>query len=158
MPINETESHWFLARFEIETGLVTFYDSGQVFVDALTDFYFQVMECLQVRVNIRLIKVYTLHCLNPYYTLPQTQLPEVLSQAQVFQKKGIDPSTYTITFYHPDKIPKQSGIFGDCGIWVCIFLYRLAYGMSLDVEDPVQAALAYREQMTDFFFKHRVCV
>ncbi|PWA69469.1 phospholipase-like protein [Artemisia annua] len=116
MPINEMESHWFVARFEIERGLVTFYDGGQVFVEALPDFYYQVMDCLQ------------------------SQLPKVLSQAQVFQKKGIDPSTYNITFYHLDKIPKQSGIFGDCGIWVVSFY--IAWLM-----DPVQAALAYREQM-----------
>lgn len=57
-----------------------------------------------------------------------------------------------------DKVPKQGGIFGDCGVWVCIFLYRLAFGMSLDVKDPIQAALAYREQMAMFFFRHRVVV
>ncbi|PWA85727.1 F-box domain-containing protein [Artemisia annua] len=48
------------------------------------------------------------------------------------------------------------GLFGVCGIWVCIFLYRLAYGKSLEVDNPVQAALAYRERMANLYFKHRV--
>ena len=29
LPINEKEKHWFLAQFEIRTGIVTFYDSVQ---------------------------------------------------------------------------------------------------------------------------------
>ena len=28
LPINEKEKHWFLAQFEIRTGIVTFYDSA----------------------------------------------------------------------------------------------------------------------------------
>ncbi|GJX65155.1 hypothetical protein Tco_0299498 [Tanacetum coccineum] len=44
----------------------------------------------------------------------------VLECASVFQKKGIDPSKYTIT---------------------------LSHGLLLDVDDPVNVALAYREKM-----------
>ncbi|GKC22822.1 hypothetical protein Tco_1024972 [Tanacetum coccineum] len=54
----------------------------------------------------------------------KVQLPVVLERANVFQKKGIDPSKYTIT---------------------------LAHGLSLDVDDPVDVALAYREKMVRFF-------
>ncbi|GKC60069.1 hypothetical protein Tco_1087667 [Tanacetum coccineum] len=54
----------------------------------------------------------------------QVQLPVVLERANVFQKKGIDPSKYTIT---------------------------LAHGLSLDVDDPVDVALAYHEKMVRFF-------
>ncbi|GJT78233.1 hypothetical protein Tco_1044958 [Tanacetum coccineum] len=43
----------------------------------------------------------------------------------------------------------MGGIFGDYGVWVCIFLYRLGHGLSLDVEDPVDVALAYHEKMTN---------
>ena len=70
--------------------------------------------------------------------------------------KGIDPTTYAITFENAVNVPTQGGLFGDCGIWVCIFLYRLAHGKSLDVDNPVQAALAYREHLAEFFLKHRV--
>ncbi|GJT49081.1 retrovirus-related pol polyprotein from transposon TNT 1-94 [Tanacetum coccineum] len=52
------------------------------------------------------------------------QLPVVLERANIFQKNGIDPSKYTIT---------------------------LAHGLSLDVDDPVDVALAYREKMVRFF-------
>ncbi|GJZ53362.1 reverse transcriptase domain-containing protein [Tanacetum coccineum] len=48
------------------------------------------------------------------------QLPVVLERANIFQKNGIDPSKYTIT---------------------------LAHGLPLDVDDPVDVALAYREKM-----------
>ncbi|GJY59132.1 hypothetical protein Tco_0459024 [Tanacetum coccineum] len=50
----------------------------------------------------------------------KVQLPVVLERANIFQKNGIDPSKYTIT---------------------------LAHGLSLDVDDPVDVALAYREKM-----------
>lgn len=74
----------------------------------------------------------------------------------MFVKKGIDPSKYAISFKNARNIPAQGGLFGDCGIWVCIFLYRLAHGKRLKVENSVQAALAYREHMAKFFFTHRV--
>ncbi|GJS50148.1 hypothetical protein Tco_0600269, partial [Tanacetum coccineum] len=48
------------------------------------------------------------------------QLPVVLERANIFQKNAIDPSKYTITLVH---------------------------GLSLDVDDPVDVALAYREKM-----------
>ncbi|PWA72848.1 F-box associated interaction domain-containing protein [Artemisia annua] len=83
-------------------------------------------------------------------------LPIVLEQAKVFEKKCIDRAKYGITFKDAHNIPAQGGLFGDCGIWVCIFLYRLSNGKRLAVENPVQAALAYREHMANFFFKHRV--
>ncbi|GKE33795.1 hypothetical protein Tco_1453117, partial [Tanacetum coccineum] len=50
----------------------------------------------------------------------QLKLPIVLERANTFQKNGIDPSKYSIT---------------------------LAHGLSLDVDDPVDVALAYREKM-----------
>ncbi|GJW20156.1 hypothetical protein Tco_0030778 [Tanacetum coccineum] len=51
----------------------------------------------------------------------KVQLPVVLERANVFQKNGIDPNKYTIT---------------------------LAHGLSLDVDDPVDVAMSYREKMT----------
>ena len=86
----------------------------------------------------------------------QAGLPVVLEQANVFEMKGIDPTTYAITFKNAKNVPSQGGLFGDCGIWTCIFLYRLAHGKSLDVDNPVQTALAYREHMARFFYQHRV--
>lgn len=86
----------------------------------------------------------------------QVGLPVVLEQCKIFEMKGIDPTTYAITFKNAKNVPSQGGLFGDCGVWACIVLYRLAHGKSLHVDDPVQAALAYREQMSRFFYEHRV--
>ncbi|GJS10946.1 phospholipase-like protein, partial [Tanacetum coccineum] len=90
-------------------------------------------------------------CRDLMKSISETQLkerlPVILEGAKVFDKKGIHPSDYTISFKLADNVPKQGGIYGDCGVWVCIFLYRLAHGLSLDVEDPVDVALAYREKM-----------
>lgn len=80
----------------------------------------------------------------------------MLERTNVFHKKGIDPAKYTISFKNAERVPKQGGVFGDCGIWACIFLYRLSHCKSLDVEDPIQAALSYREQLARFYLKHKV--
>ncbi|GJW01662.1 phospholipase-like protein [Tanacetum coccineum] len=61
--------------------------------------------------------------------------------------KGIDPTSYSIKFTNAQNVPKQGSVFGDCGVFVCLFLYRLSHGIPLDVEDPIQAALAYLEKM-----------
>ncbi|GJU55535.1 hypothetical protein Tco_1229249 [Tanacetum coccineum] len=73
--------------------------------------------------------------------------------AKAFDKKGIDPTDYCIRFKLVDSVAKHGGIFGDCGVWVCIFLYRLVHGLSLDVEDPFDVALAYREKMVPKYMK-----
>nr|GEW53107.1 phospholipase-like protein [Tanacetum cinerariifolium] len=80
----------------------------------------------------------------------------VLKETGVFEKKNIDPAKYKISFRHADDVPKQGGVFGDCDVFLCMFLYRLAYGVPLAVDDPVQAALAYCEKMIHFYFKHKM--
>nr|GEX82015.1 phospholipase-like, aminotransferase-like mobile domain protein [Tanacetum cinerariifolium] len=70
-----------------------------------------------------------------------------LKETGVFASKGIDPTSYSIKFTNAQNFPKQGGVFGDYGVFVCLFLYRLAHGIPLDVEDPIQIALAYREKM-----------
>nr|GEV94779.1 phospholipase-like protein [Tanacetum cinerariifolium] len=58
----------------------------------------------------------------PTYTLSgfvwsfKVMLPEVLMQGKIFDQKGIDHTTYNITFANAVKVPKQAGVFGDCGI------------------------------------------
>ncbi|GJY13879.1 hypothetical protein Tco_0383188 [Tanacetum coccineum] len=98
-------------------------------------------------------------CLDPArkgWLTEEVQLPVVLERANIFQKNETDPSKYTITFRLADNVPKQGGVFGDCGVWVCILLYRLAHGLSLDVDDPVDVALAYREKMVRFFLNTNI--
>nr|GEX20024.1 phospholipase-like protein [Tanacetum cinerariifolium] len=50
---------------------------------------------------------------------------------------GIDPTSYSIKFINAQNVPKQGGVFGDRGVFVCLFLYKLAHGITLDVEDPI---------------------
>ncbi|GJZ46477.1 phospholipase-like protein [Tanacetum coccineum] len=100
IPINETDQHWCLAHLDILSGLVTFYDSEDTYDYEWRDWYVIVRQCLEER------------------------LPVILEGAKVFDKKGIHPSDYTISFKLADNVPKQG-----------------------DVEDLVDVALAYREKM-----------
>ncbi|GJW49970.1 phospholipase-like protein [Tanacetum coccineum] len=84
------------------------------------------------------------------------KLRRILGATKVFEKKEIDPTDNSIRFKFANHVPKQGGIFGDCGVWVCIFLYRLAHDISLDVEDPIDVALAYREKIVRFYFSHKI--
>ncbi|GJT10221.1 ribonuclease H-like domain, reverse transcriptase, RNA-dependent DNA polymerase [Tanacetum coccineum] len=86
----------------------------------------------------------------------ETKLPVLLHRTGVFASKGIDPNSYSIKFSQEQNVPQQGGLFGDCGVFVCLFLYRLAHGIPLAVEDPIQMALAYREKMVKFYFEHKI--
>ncbi|PWA49609.1 phospholipase-like protein [Artemisia annua] len=134
IPINEPELHWSLAEFHIQTGRVTFIDSGPVYENEMRPYYLSVRNCLA------------------------TRLPELLEQVGVFAQKEIDSNTYKITFNNAKNVPKQGGVFDDCGVWLCIFLFRLGNGKLLDVDNPVQVALAYRERLLRFYYKHKIHV
>ncbi|PWA68183.1 phospholipase-like protein [Artemisia annua] len=134
IPINEPELHWSLAEFHIQTGRVTFIDSGPVYENEMRPYYLSVRNCLA------------------------TRLPELLEQVGVFEQKEIDSNTYKITFNNAKNVPKQGGVFDDCGVWLCIFLFRLGNGKLLDVDNPVQVALAYRERLLRFYYKHKIHV
>ncbi|GJS27433.1 phospholipase-like protein [Tanacetum coccineum] len=85
-PINETAQHWCLAHFDIVSGLVTFYDSGDTYDYESRDFYVRVRECLKER------------------------LPGILGATKVYEKKGIDHTDYSIRFKLADHVPKHGGI------------------------------------------------
>ncbi|GJY41464.1 hypothetical protein Tco_0428734, partial [Tanacetum coccineum] len=107
-------------------------ESGDNYNLECHDWYIRTRDCLQVR------------------------LPEVLELLNVFDKKGIAKSTYQITFTIAENVPKQGVSLVTVGSGYVFFLYRLAHDISLDVEDPVQAALAYRERMAQFYYNHKV--
>ncbi|GKB40993.1 phospholipase-like protein [Tanacetum coccineum] len=71
--------------------------------------------------------------------------------------KGISADDYKITYKYADA-PFQASLFGDCGIWVCIFIYRLCRNLPLTVDDPLETALAYRERMLEYFWTHKIPV
>ena len=82
-------------------------------------------------------------------------IPPYLEKADVMAKKNIDPKGYSITFRYEENVPIQSGYYGDCGIWVCVFLYRLTHNLPLMVDDPAAFALAYREQLIAHYWKYK---
>ena len=83
-------------------------------------------------------------------------IPAYLEKADVLAKKNIDPKTYSITFHYEENVPMQVGYYGDCGVWVCIFLYRLTHNLPIpQTDDPCDFALAYREHMISFYWKHK---
>ncbi|GJV06360.1 hypothetical protein Tco_1344016 [Tanacetum coccineum] len=49
--------------------------------------------------------------------LVKERLLGILGATKVFEKKGIDPTDYSIRFKLADHVPKQGGIFSDCGVW-----------------------------------------
>ncbi|GJZ44309.1 phospholipase-like protein [Tanacetum coccineum] len=189
-PWSDVDQHWCLAHFDILSGLVTFYDSGDTYDYESRDLYVRVRECLQwqeqmiemqpfLHLSIVLAESYNLikelqdYELENYKDLmksiSETQLkvlkksflakeclPGILGATKVFEKKEIDPTDNSIRFKFANHVPKQGGIFGDCGVWVCIFLYWLAHDISLDVEDPIKVALAYREKIVRFYFSHKI--
>ncbi|GJR76401.1 transposase, MuDR, MULE transposase domain protein [Tanacetum coccineum] len=70
-------------------------------------------------------------------------------------------STGVVTFYDTlgwvkgNRRPWQADESGDCGVWVCIFLYRLSRKQPLTFKDPIQTVLAYRETMLQYFWNHK---
>ncbi|GJW53910.1 phospholipase-like protein [Tanacetum coccineum] len=133
-PINEKDSHWVLGELHIISGLITIYDSLGGPPNGIETRYFW----LQLREKLMF------------------QIPFYLDNAEVFKKKNIDKEKYSITFRYADGVPLQGALYGDCGIWVCVFLYRLSYNIPLEVDDPISFALAYRKRMIEFYWKYKM--
>ncbi|PWA26091.1 ulp1 protease family, C-terminal catalytic domain-containing protein [Artemisia annua] len=120
-PINEPRKHLALGELHICTGVVTIYNS---------------------------LRHHTYKHIWWNKTMPEIfgyWLPKYLKEHRVLSAKGIDTDGYAITWKYADNVPQQCTNYGDCGIWVCINLYRLGHNMSLNAEDPAKTALAYRE-------------
>ncbi|GJS03836.1 phospholipase-like protein [Tanacetum coccineum] len=133
-PINEKDSHWVLGELHISSGLITIYDS---------------LGCPPNGIETRLFWLDLREKL-------QFQIPLFLDNAEVFEKKNIVKDDYSISFQYADGVPIQGGLYGDCGLWVCIFLYRLSHNIPLEVDDPISFALAYRERLIEFYWKYKM--
>nr|GEU52388.1 ulp1 protease family, C-terminal catalytic domain-containing protein [Tanacetum cinerariifolium] len=92
----------------------------------------------------------------PWFANNVQKIPLYLDNAEVFEKKNIDKEKYLITFQYTDGVPLQGGLYGCCGIWVCVFLYRLSHNIPLEVDDPISFALSYRERMIEFYWKYKM--
>ncbi|GKC31026.1 ulp1 protease family, C-terminal catalytic domain-containing protein, partial [Tanacetum coccineum] len=136
-PINEKDSHWVLGELHISSGLITIYDS---------------LGCPPNGIETRLFWLDLREKL-------QFQIPLFLDNAEVFEKKNIVKDDYSISFQFADGVPIQGGLYGDCGLWVCIFLYRLSHNIPLEVDDPISfanSAQKYRERLIEFYWKYKM--
>ncbi|GJW16964.1 ulp1 protease family, C-terminal catalytic domain-containing protein [Tanacetum coccineum] len=135
-PVNEKDFHWCLAELHIRSGVITFYDSLGGPSNGIEDRLFW----------LELRQIFEFH------------IPTYMDYADVFVKKNIDKTNYSISFQYAQGVPIQGGLYGDCGLWVCIFLYRLSHNLPLEVDDSIEFALAYRERLIEFFWKHKMLV
>ncbi|GKB31207.1 phospholipase-like protein [Tanacetum coccineum] len=95
IPVNIPGIHWFLAVFKIRKGVFIFYDT-------LSDKKpWDKDDCPWW------IK---------FWQLMSKQLQKGMSKHGVFKQKNIHPKGYTITFTSPLHVPKQSGVYDDCGV------------------------------------------
>ncbi|GJX33007.1 phospholipase-like protein [Tanacetum coccineum] len=131
--VNEPKTHWCLAELEIRTGVVTFYDSLGWAGGSRRRWWRRMKKLLPQKLTVYLV----MH--------------------GIFESKGISADDYKITYKYADA-PFQASLFGDCGIWVCIFIYRLCRNLPLTVDDPLETALAYRERMLEYFWSHKIPV
>ncbi|PWA65662.1 hypothetical protein CTI12_AA332440 [Artemisia annua] len=132
-PMNPNDDHWVLAELQLPTGVITIYDS--------------LCPPLPFVEN----RPWWLEMMEKY----RSRLPIFLKKAEVMKRKQIDDKNYNITFRFADNAPKQSNV-RDCGVWVMINLYRLTHNLPLEVKNPALAALAYRERLTEFFWKYKI--
>ncbi|GJW49024.1 phospholipase-like protein [Tanacetum coccineum] len=107
----DVNAHWFLAEFQIRTGVITFYDT----LNGLESWQ---KENLDWWLSLRVMMI--------------EQLPQGMSKHGIFKKKDIDPERYNITFDFSNHAPKQANLYGDCSVWVCIMMYRLVNDFSMD--------------------------
>ena len=125
--------HWILFEFDIIKFEVTIYDSGQSIgttedrLEALNRFGDGLKEYLDA------IQYWeNAHC--------QTALD--------------DPLTFRYNPF-PD-MPQQIGPLGDCGVWVCKYMEKLAYKLDLkETGSTKDIAWNFRNKMAETFFKAR---
>ncbi|GJV67306.1 phospholipase-like protein [Tanacetum coccineum] len=119
-----------LAELQISTGVVTFYDTLG-----------------WVKGNRR-----------PWWRNMKRNLPQrltsYLKKHGVLASKGISVEQYEIKYAFPNVV-RQEDDSSDCGVWVCIFLYRLSRKQPLAFKDPIQTVLSYREMMLQYFWNHK---
>ncbi|GJU19941.1 ulp1 protease family, C-terminal catalytic domain-containing protein, partial [Tanacetum coccineum] len=128
-PVNEKDSHWVLAELVIFSSVITIYDT---------------LRAPPCEIEIR-------HFWLDLRQKFEFHIPLYLDNTEVFDKKNIDKAIYSISFRYADGVPLQGGLYGNCGLWVCIFLYRLSHKIPLEVDDPINFSLAYRERMIEFY-------
>ncbi|GJT59925.1 ulp1 protease family, C-terminal catalytic domain-containing protein [Tanacetum coccineum] len=128
------DNHWILVEFYIRSCVITFYDS------------------LPPENLIVEDRKWWMYARQVY----ADKLLKLLIQSEVMEKENIDPSNYSISYRYAVNVPRQGKFTGDYGIWVIRDLYMLLNNLPLEVSNPTQAGLAYREHLIDFFWKYKI--
>ncbi|GJZ22456.1 transposase, MuDR, MULE transposase domain protein [Tanacetum coccineum] len=133
IPINEPDTHYCLVVLHIMSGVITLYDSLGVPPIKKIDWW----------KKMRLVF--------------QSVIPTYLDECGVLKAKCLSLETYKVKFEVPENDPIQGKPTGDCGVWVCYFLYRLCQNLSISTDhDPTHVGLAYRKHMLDYLWKYRI--
>ncbi|GJY32989.1 phospholipase-like protein [Tanacetum coccineum] len=130
--INEPNEHYYLNVLHIRTGVITLYDS----------FFSEAVETRKWWIKMR--KAF------------KKYIPLYLQEWGILDAKGIPLESYNINFVVGKDVLIQGDAYGDCGVWVCIFLYRLIHKMAVSVKDLQIVGLAYREYMFGYFWKYKI--
>ncbi|GJS27139.1 transposase, MuDR, MULE transposase domain protein [Tanacetum coccineum] len=130
--INEANKHYCLGVLHIRTGVITLYDS----------LFSEAVETRKWWIKMR--KAF------------KKYIPPYLQEWGILDAKGIPLESYNITFVVGKDVPIQGDAYGDCGVWVCKFLYHLIHKMAMSAKDPQIVGLAYREHMFDYFWKYKI--
>nr|GEW10846.1 berberine bridge enzyme-like 8 [Tanacetum cinerariifolium] len=133
-PINEKDYQWVLGELHVSSGLITIYDSLGCPPNGIETCLF----LLDLRDRL------------------QFHIPLFLDNAEVSEKKNIVKDDYSISFQFTNGVPIQGGLYGDYGLRVCLFLYRLSHSIPLEVDDPISFAPAYHERLIEFFWKYKM--
>nr|GEU43398.1 phospholipase-like protein [Tanacetum cinerariifolium] len=141
----------FMLRYELSC---CYADGVPWFAQSVEKVYFPInveeVHWILVELHIRSVGHESLLCIS---------IPKLLLKTEVLDKKNIDPTNYSITYRYAVNVPMQGDAYGDCGIWVMRNMHRLVNNLSLEVSNPTQLGLAYREWLTkDFFWKYKILV
>nr|GEV59713.1 hypothetical protein [Tanacetum cinerariifolium] len=130
--INEPNEHYCIDILHIRTGVITLYDS----------LFSEAVETIKWWIKMRIAF--------------KTYIPTYLQEWGILDAKGIPIESYNIKFVVGKDVPIKGHAYGDCRVWVCIFLYRLIHKMAVSAKDPHIVGLAYREHMFDYFWKYKI--
>ncbi|KAL4589968.1 hypothetical protein LXL04_002881 [Taraxacum kok-saghyz] len=130
IPINITRSHWILGELSLQTMKVRVFDSSLS------------MRSLQKLVSDRTTGRF------------QEDLVGLLDGIDYWSSAGVDrKNPKQLTFENVKGLPQQSGILGDCRVFLCIYLEQLVSGIEIcDVRDTESLGKRFRIRMGKIFY------
>ncbi|KAJ0803105.1 putative Ulp1 protease family catalytic domain, papain-like cysteine peptidase superfamily [Helianthus annuus] len=127
VPLHIRNLHWFLGVFNLRDETLTIYDSrleSGTLEKGRTEVICHINFAFDIWLRI-----------NGYYADKPLKM------------------SFPFKVVYPDKVPQQSGLLGDCGVWVCIFLERLINKQHIyQEEDTATVAYQMRQRLAILFY------